>query len=188
MSIRDQIAQERARAEAPTPLRKALQDRASTTALLKSARKTHDDTTWGFADHDDPGEEERAIADAWDYTDQEAEEDRPHRPGYHGPNARVAKSGEGKITGKRPAADKPLPKGAHRTPPKGYPKNRDQYADPDGYTYPIDTPEHVRAAIGYFSKPKNAGRYTREEQARMWSRIRRAAKRFGIQMNREDGR
>jgi hypothetical protein len=158
------------------------------TTLLKSARKTHDDTTWGFADHDDPGEEERAIADAWDYTDQEAEEGRPHRPGYHGRDAQVAKSGETRISGKRPAPHKPLPPGAHRTPPKGYPTDRNQYADPATYTYPIDTPEHVRAAISYLSKPKNAGRYTRAEQSRMWQRIRAAAKRWGIQMARDDGR
>lgn len=188
MSIRTAIQQIRQQGQTPTPLRKALHAQQSTVALLKSARKTHDDTTWGFADHDDPGEAERAIADAWDYTDQEAEEDRPHTPGFHAKGARVAKSGEPKMSGKRPAADRPLPKGAHRTPPKGYPSDRDQYADPATYTYPIDTAEHVRAAISYFSKPKNAARYTSAEQAAMWRRIRQAARRFGIRMSREDGR
>lgn len=59
------------------------------------------------------------------------------------------------------------------------------YADP-GYRdntkrYPCDTPDHVRAAISYVSMPKNAAMYTPEQLKAMKSRIRAAAKRFGIE-------
>ena len=39
----------------------------------------------------------------------------------------------------KPATERPLPTGAHRTPPKGYPEKRSQYAIPSEYKYPIDT-------------------------------------------------
>ncbi len=189
MNIREALRHERAQTPESTPLRKSLQARHSVTQLIKSARRSHDLTTWGYADHDDPGEEAQAVQDAWDIVDQEAVADRPHRPGFHGRGhaSAVAKSGEEQLSDQRPAANKPLPKGAHRTPPKGYPTDRSQYADPATYTYPIDTPEHVRAAISYFSKPKNAARYTPATRKRMWARIRRAAQRFGIQVQRRDG-
>jgi hypothetical protein len=76
-------------------------------------------------------------------------------------------------------------KGAPKSPPKGYPSSRSQYADPKNYKYPLDTEKHVRAALGYFSKPANRskGGYTPEEQKFMWRRIIRAAKKYDIELS-----
>lgn len=76
---------------------------------------------------------------------------------------------------------------AKKTPPKEYREGgatkRSDYADINNYKYPIDTPEHVRAAAAYFSKPKNYGMYEPGERKAMWARIRRAAKKFGVQIS-----
>lgn len=70
-----------------------------------------------------------------------------------------------------------LGEGEHATPPKGYPEDRSEYAVPEFYLFPIDTKEHVKAAIGYFSKhpwkPK-------EHKKRAAQRILRASEKFGI--------
>ena len=62
------------------------------------------------------------------------------------------------------------------------------YADPghqaDGKKrYPIDTEEHVRAALGYIGKPKNAGKYSPENLASIKAKIYEAAKKFGIEVS-----
>lgn len=63
------------------------------------------------------------------------------------------------------------------------------YADPgfrDGTKrYPIDTPEHVRAAISYLSMPKNADKYDEDQLQQMWERIREAADKFGIELSHD---
>lgn len=74
-------------------------------------------------------------------------------------------------------------KNEHKSPPKDYPEGRKEYADPENFKYPLDTYEHVRAAISYFSKPKNHGQYSAEKQKEMWRRIRSAAKRHGIKIS-----
>jgi hypothetical protein len=81
----------------------------------------------------------------------------------------------------KPSKEKPLPTGAHRTPPKGYPEKRSQYAIPSEYKYPLDTAKHVRAAIVYFTKHR--GQYSLDEQKSIWKRIIRAAKKFGIEVS-----
>jgi vacuolar-type H+-ATPase subunit I/STV1 len=81
-------------------------------------------------------------------------------------------------------AKRPGPKkGAPKSPPKGYPTSRDQYADPENYKYPLDTYDHTRAAIGYFSQADNRSAYSPEEQKFMWRRIIAAAKRDGIELS-----
>lgn len=60
-----------------------------------------------------------------------------------------------------------------------------KYADPghqqDGKKrYPIDTEDHVRAAISYISKPGNASAYNSADLKKIKGRIRSAAKKFGI--------
>jgi len=55
------------------------------------------------------------------------------------------------------------------------------YADPVNKKYPLDA-EHIHAAIAYFSKPKNQAKYSPEERKLMWGRIRRAAKKHGVEM------
>ncbi len=80
---------------------------------------------------------------------------------------------------------------AHEAPPKehreGGATEKKHYADPEAYKYPIDDEKHVRAAISYFSKPKNANMYPPEKRRSIWSRIRSAAKRFGIAVGEESG-
>jgi phage head maturation protease len=67
------------------------------------------------------------------------------------------------------------------------------YADP-GYQedkkkrYPIDTEDHVRAALSYFSMPKNHKGYTSEQVKQIMGRIKAAARKFGIELSDdEDG-
>ena len=62
-----------------------------------------------------------------------------------------------------------------------------EYADPKNEKYPIDSYEHVRAAISYFSMPKNADKYTEEEQAKIWAKIKAAAKKLGIKLSPDSG-
>lgn len=57
-----------------------------------------------------------------------------------------------------------------------------KYADPKNGKYPIDTEEHARAALSYFSMPKNHAGYTADEIAAIMGRIKAACKRFGIQV------
>jgi hypothetical protein len=81
-------------------------------------------------------------------------------------------------------ATRPGPKqGAPKSPPKGYPSTRDQYADPENYKYPLDTEAHARAALGYFSKASNRSGYSGDEQKFMWKRIIAAAKRYDIELS-----
>jgi len=59
-----------------------------------------------------------------------------------------------------------------------------KYADP-GYRdnqkrYPIDTPEHIRAAWAYINVAKNAAEYDAKQLAKIKSRIMAAAKKAGI--------
>ena len=65
-----------------------------------------------------------------------------------------------------------------------------KYADP-GYQkdkkkrYPIDTAAHVRAAWSYINQKDNAGQYSSAQLARVKSRIKSAAKKFGIEIQEE---
>lgn len=77
---------------------------------------------------------------------------------------------------------KALRQGEHDTAPKGDPKDRADYADPEHYAFPIDTHEHVRAAISYFNKHNWSAS---EHKARAARRILRAAKKFGIDVSRD---
>lgn len=57
------------------------------------------------------------------------------------------------------------------------------YADPKNGKYPIDTKAHVRAAWSYINMPKNQKGYTPEEVSAIKSKIKAAAKKFGIDIN-----
>jgi mannose-6-phosphate isomerase-like protein (cupin superfamily) len=74
---------------------------------------------------------------------------------------------------------------AHKTPPEGYPEQKKEYGSPNEYKYPLDTEEHVRAALAYFSKPKNYGMYSEDERKAIWGRIVKAAKKIGIVVDME---
>jgi HK97 family phage major capsid protein/HK97 family phage prohead protease len=64
------------------------------------------------------------------------------------------------------------------------------YADP-GYQkdkkkrYPLDTKEHVKAAWSYINMPKNQSAYTSAQVSSIKSKIRAAAKKFGIEIDSE---
>ncbi len=149
--------------------------------LAESQRRTQDADQWGFADFDDPYEDENSAAYADNIVDQEAVSGRAHVPGQHAPGApRIRKGAPPKLTGRPIPRGQPLRDGAHRTPPKGYPKDPDRYADPDHLKYPIDTAEHVRAAWSYFHVAKNRAEYAPGARRRIERRIRRAARRFDI--------
>jgi hypothetical protein len=67
-----------------------------------------------------------------------------------------------------------------------------EYADP-GYRegrkrYPLDTEARVRAAISYLSMPKNYGEYSEDQLESMWAKIRKAAKKYDIEMADDTGK
>ena len=55
-----------------------------------------------------------------------------------------------------------------------------KFADRKNKKYPIDTPEHVRAAWSYIHQGANAAKYSAKDAAAITRTIARAAKRFGI--------
>jgi hypothetical protein len=65
-------------------------------------------------------------------------------------------------------------------PPQNYPKDPDQYADPQNYMYPLDKPIRAKLARKYFDEPRNRYKYTEEERLFIDSRIDEALKRFRI--------
>jgi hypothetical protein len=71
----------------------------------------------------------------------------------------------------------------HKSAPKGYPKSKKSYAMPSEYKYPLDTAKHVRAAWSYIHMPKNRDGYSDSELSAAEARIKRAAKKFGIELN-----
>jgi len=78
-----------------------------------------------------------------------------------------------------PKRKKPGTEGRRASPPKGYPRNKSQYADPANFKFPIDR-KHIRGAISYFNKAKNRRGYSMAEQKTMARRIVTAAKEFGV--------
>jgi hypothetical protein len=56
------------------------------------------------------------------------------------------------------------------------------FADPTNKKYPIDTPEHVRAAWSYINHRDNAGKYDKTEVETIKGRIKRAAKKHGVEI------
>ena len=64
------------------------------------------------------------------------------------------------------------------------------YADP-GYRgekkYPIDTPDHIRAAWAYINVPKNAAFYNAKQLAQVKQRIKAAAAKAGIEISDSSG-
>ena len=68
----------------------------------------------------------------------------------------------------------------HKSPPKDYPKEKTDYADPKNYKYPLNSEKRIRSAWSYINMPKNQKGYTPEEVARIKSRIKHAGKKYGI--------
>ena len=60
-----------------------------------------------------------------------------------------------------------------------------EFADPVNNKYPVDTPEHVRAAWSYINHKDNAAKYDADEVKKIKKRIRRAAKKHGGEIHDE---
>jgi hypothetical protein len=58
-----------------------------------------------------------------------------------------------------------------------------EFADPVNNKYPIDTAEHVRAAWSYINHKDNAAKYDADEVKTIKSRIKRAAKKHGVEIS-----
>ena len=57
-----------------------------------------------------------------------------------------------------------------------------KFADPVNNKYPIDTPEHVRAAWSYINHKDNAAKYDADEVKTIKNRIKQAAKKQGVEI------
>ena len=57
-----------------------------------------------------------------------------------------------------------------------------EFADPVNNKYPVDTPEHVRAAWSYINHKDNAAKYDADEVQQIKRRIKRAAKNHGVEI------
>ncbi len=70
----------------------------------------------------------------------------------------------------------------HKSPPKGYPSDKGQYADPANYKYPIDSKSRVLAAWRYINQSKNQKGYSSSQVAAIKARIKSAAKKYGLDL------
>ena len=57
-----------------------------------------------------------------------------------------------------------------------------EFADPVNKKYPVDTPEHVRAAWSYINHKDNAATNDADEVQQIKRRIKRAAKKHGVEI------
>ena len=60
-----------------------------------------------------------------------------------------------------------------------------QFADPTNNKYPIDTPEHIRAAWNYIHHKDNAAKYAASDVETIKGRIERAAKHHNITLHED---
>ena len=60
-----------------------------------------------------------------------------------------------------------------------------EFADPVNNKYPIDTEDHIRAAWSYIHHADNATKYDKDEVETIKGRIRRAAKKHGIEISED---
>jgi hypothetical protein len=60
-----------------------------------------------------------------------------------------------------------------------------EFADPVNNKYPVDTPEHVRAAWSYINHKDNAAKYDADEVRQIKGRIKRAAKKHGVEIEED---
>ena len=60
-----------------------------------------------------------------------------------------------------------------------------EFADPTNKKYPIDTPEHVRAAWQYIHHKDNAAKYEAADVTKIKDRIKQAAKKHGVTISED---
>lgn len=58
-----------------------------------------------------------------------------------------------------------------------------EFADPTNNKYPIDTPEHIRAAHRYINHKDNAAKYEADEVELIKKRIKQAAEKHGVEIS-----
>lgn len=58
-----------------------------------------------------------------------------------------------------------------------------EFADRTNKKYPVDTPAHVRAAWNYINHADNAAKYGADEVETIKNRIKRAAKKHGVEID-----
>lgn len=58
-----------------------------------------------------------------------------------------------------------------------------EFADPVNKKYPVDSAKHVRAAWSYIHHKDNAAKYDADEVKQIEARIKRAAKKHGIELS-----
>jgi hypothetical protein len=59
------------------------------------------------------------------------------------------------------------------------------FADPVNNKYPIDSPQHIRAAWSYINHKDNAAKYDKDEVETIKDRIKRAARKHDIDIETE---
>src|SRR3981081_1911583 len=89
-----------------------------------------------------------------------------------------------------PTPEAPMTQKIHRRedvkPERGEHEYGDvEFADPVNKKYPVDTPEHVRAAWSYIHHKDNAGKYQKDEVETIKRRIQSAAKELGVEVRSE---
>jgi hypothetical protein len=57
-----------------------------------------------------------------------------------------------------------------------------EFADPVNKKYPVDTPEHIRTAWSYINHKDNAAKYEAKDVKTIKGRIKRAAKKHGVEI------
>jgi flagellar biosynthesis protein FlhB len=60
-----------------------------------------------------------------------------------------------------------------------------EFADTTNNKYPVDTPEHVRAAWSYINHKDNAAKYDADEVKTIKSRIKKAAEKHGVEISED---
>ena len=58
-----------------------------------------------------------------------------------------------------------------------------EFADPTNKKYPLDSENHVRAAWSYINHKDNAAKYDKNEIELIKKRIKKAAKKYDIEIN-----
>ena len=58
-----------------------------------------------------------------------------------------------------------------------------EFADSTNKKYPIDSPEHIRAAWSYINHKDNAAKYDADEVKTIKNRIKQAAKKHGVEID-----
>ena len=58
-----------------------------------------------------------------------------------------------------------------------------EFADPTNHKYPIDTPDHIRAAWSYINHKDNAAKYDADDVKAIKARIRKAAEKHGVEIS-----